>query len=540
MAHIAKNCPAKREEYKKRNKRNHAHTVEDEEPPTKMIKEHIKDYVLISSLSGSVTPSEDTWLIDSGASNHMTGQRNILSCLTEKNFPQKVILGDDYQYPIKGVGESNYNLDSGTPMKMKDVLYVPGLTKNLLSISALVKKGFRIAFIDGEVLMWPKGKTIEEAIVIGKEEGGLYKLKGHSEAALTHSIENPCELWHRRLAHINSKALPYVSKAVTGLPEFKVDHEGVCNGCAQGKNIKNPFPKRDSKAGVLELIHSDVCGPMPSTSISGYVYYVSFIDDYSRKTWIYFLKSKDEVFGKFKEFKTLIENLSERKSKILRSDNGGEYTSKEFVNFCKDVGIKRELTTPYNPQQNGVAKRKNRTIIEVVKTMIHDQDLPMNLWAEAARTTVYVQNRLFHSALGFKTPEEMFSRKRPKVSHLKIFGYPVFVHIPKEKRTKLDPSGKKGIFVGYCEVSKAFRIYIPGYHHIEISRDVTFDEDPALKKSRRCQLEEVYEEEPVAPRVAEPVREVITSPDEEILEDHDIIESQEPPLMTISQKKKPA
>jgi hypothetical protein len=155
-------------------------------------------------------------------------------------------------------------------MKMKDVLYVPGLTKNLLSISALDKKGFKVAFIDGEVLMWPKGKTMEEAIVIGKEEGGLYKLKGHSEAALTHSIENPYELWHGILAHINYKALPYVSKAVTSLPKFKVDHEGVYNGCAQGKNIKNPFPKRDSKAeGVLELIHSNVCGPMPSTSISG-------------------------------------------------------------------------------------------------------------------------------------------------------------------------------------------------------------------------------------------------------------------------------
>jgi hypothetical protein len=107
---------------------------------------------------------------------------------------------------------------------------------------------------------------------------------------MTHSIENPCELWHRILAHINYKALPYVSKAVTGLPKLKVDHEGVCNGCAQGKNIKNPFPKRNSQAkGVLELIHSDVCGPMPSTSISGYVYCVSFIDDYSRKTWVYFL-----------------------------------------------------------------------------------------------------------------------------------------------------------------------------------------------------------------------------------------------------------
>jgi hypothetical protein len=175
-----------------------------------------------------------------------------------------------------------------------------------------------------------------------------------------------------------------------------------------------------------------------------------------------------------------------------------------------------------------------------VKTMIHDQDLPMHLWDEAARTTLYVQNRLSCSAHGFKTPEEMFSEKKPEVSHLKIFGCPVFVHIPKERRTKLDPSGNKGIFVGYCEVYKAFKIYIPSYHHIEINRDVTFDEDAKLKKSRRFQLEEVYEEEPVPPRVAEPVREVTSSLDDEIQEDHDMIESQEPPQMTISNKIKPA
>jgi hypothetical protein len=141
----------------------------------------------------------------------------------------------------------------------------------------------------------------------------------------------------------------------------------------------------------------------------------------------------------------------------------------------------------------------------------------------------------------------MFTRKKPEVIHLKIFGCPVFIHIPKEKKNKLDPSGKKGIFVG-CEVSKAFRIYILGQHHIEIRRDVTFDEDVALKKSKLCHLEEVYEEEPVipntamreVPRAVEPMREVITSPDEEILEDHDIVEVQEPPQMTILHKRKPS
>jgi hypothetical protein len=144
----------------------------------------------------------------------------------------------------------------------------------------------------------------------------------------------------------------------------------------------------------------------------------------------------------------------------------------------------------------------------------------------------------------------MFTGKKPEVSHLKIFGCLVFIHILKEKRNKLEPSGKNGIFVGYCEVSKAFRIYIPSHRHIEISRDVTFDEDATLKKSRRCQLEEVYEEEPViprtvepvreVPRAAEPVREVVTSPDEELLEYNDMIEVQESPQMMILHKRKPA
>jgi hypothetical protein len=142
----------------------------------------------------------------------------------------------------------------------------------------------------------------------------------------------------------------------------------------------------------------------------------------------------------------------------------------------------------------------------------------------------------------------MFTGKKPEVSHLKIFGCPVFIHIPKEKRNTLDPSGKKGIFVGYYEVSKAFRIYIPGQHHIEVSRDVTFDEDAVLKKYKLCHLEEVYEEEPVipntamreVPRATEPMREVVTSPYEELLEEHDIVEVKEPPQMTILHKRKTA
>jgi transposase InsO family protein len=146
-------------------------------------------------------------------------------------------------------------------------------------------------------------------------------------------------------------------------------------------------------------VHLDVCGPMTLSSLGGFLYYVTFIDDFSWKTWIYFIKTKDEVFSRFQEFKAQVENLTGKKIKFLRTDNGGEYTSKDFNDFCKKERINRKLTVPYNPQQNGVVERKNRSIVEAVKAMIHDQNLPMFLWVEASNTTIYVHSRNPHRML---------------------------------------------------------------------------------------------------------------------------------------------
>ena len=159
------------------------------------------------------------------------------------------------------------------------------------------------------------------------------------------------------------------------MPKFSHEHSGVCKGCALGKNTKKSFSRSNSRSkGILDMIHSDICGPMSSPSLSGCLYYVLFIDDYSRKSWIYFLKVKSETFDKFKEFKALIENQIVRHIPILRSDNGGEYESNESDDFSREARIKRELTVPYNPQQNGVAERKNRTICEAAKSMLTDLD----------------------------------------------------------------------------------------------------------------------------------------------------------------------
>jgi transposase InsO family protein len=146
---------------------------------------------------------------------------------------------------------------------------------------------------------------------------------------------------------------------VTRLLEFSLDQQGVCKGCALGKNVKATFPSSETRSkGILHLIHSDVEGPMPVVSVKGASYYVTFIDDFSRKSWIYFMKTKDEVFSHFRAFKTQMENMTGRKIETLRTDNEGEYTSTKFLDLCKEAGIKREKIVAYNPQQNGVAERK--------------------------------------------------------------------------------------------------------------------------------------------------------------------------------------
>lgn len=178
--------------------------------------------------------------------------------------------------------------------------------------------------------------------------------------ALVHDDTNLSELWHQRFSHIHYRALPTLPKMVTGIVKLQVERDGVCRGFALGKNIRGPFPSSDNRSkGILDLIHLDVCGPMSVESISGCLYYLIFIDDYSLKTWIFPLKTKGEVFNKFQEFKAQVENLFGRRIKTLMSDNGGEYTFGDFTIYVRKQGSRGStlfLTTP-----NRTKLRKGRT-----------------------------------------------------------------------------------------------------------------------------------------------------------------------------------
>eukprot|EP00253_Pinus_taeda_P012098 PITA_12098 len=209
-------------------------------------------------------------------------------------------------------------------------------------------------------------------------------------------------------------------------------------------------------------------------------YYVIFIDDFSHKCWIYFIQKKDQTFSRFCEFKVLAEKESGKKIKALLSDNGGEYVSQEFKDFCVAEGIKWELTAPHNPQQNGSTERKNRTIVGATQATMHDQGLPLHLCAEACNTTVYLQNRSLHHILGMKTQEEAFSRKRPNVGHFRIFGSSVYCHVTKDAQKKLESTTKLGILVGYTDTPHNYWVYFPTIQRIVVRRDLKFDELKAM------------------------------------------------------------
>jgi hypothetical protein len=259
----------------------------------------------------------------------------------------------------------------------------------------------------------------------------------------------------------------------------------LCKGCALGKYTKTAFPSSDNKATcILDLIHSGVCGPMSSASLSGCLYYVIFIDEFSQKSCIFFMKTKGKVFNQFQQFKTLVENRNGWKIRVLRTDNGHEYTSKEFNDFCAGEDIKRDSIVPYNPQQNGVTKRNNMAIVGAAKSMLHDQGFPLFLWVEACYTVGYLQNMSPHITLGDKIPKEAFSGKKLEVGHFRISGCLTYSHVPSKNRTKLEPTTQKGIFDRYSDNSKAFYIYIPSLRKTILRRDVRFEEDRAFMNSR--------------------------------------------------------
>jgi transposase InsO family protein len=226
----------------------------------------------------------------------------------------------------------------------------------------------------------------------------------------------------------------------------------------------------------LELIHTDIYSPMGIKSHRGNRYFITFIDDFSRMCWVYFLRQKSEKISVFRNFQKIVERQSGCLIKKLRSFRCGEYNFKEFEKFYEDIGLERQLTVGYILERNGVAERKNRIIFEMVRTMMNEKVLPLTFWAEATYTRVYLLNRYLTKAVENKTPFKVWSGSRkPSVNHLKVFGSIYYAHVPKEMRHKLEDKCEKCVFVGYSTKSKGYRLFSLKRNEVIESRDVIFN-----------------------------------------------------------------
>ena len=281
------------------------------------------------------------------------------------------------------------------------------------------------------------------------------------------------KLWHGRFGHVNVQSLKKAASSESVVGMRNVEYEKFdCESCADGKQHKTSFPKSVNQSSeLLQVVHSDVCGPMETDSLGGSRYFATFIDDKSKFVHVYFMSHKSKVTEVFKKFCNMAENQTERRIKTLRSDNGGEYRSKEMEKFQSERGIVWQTTIPYTPEQN-------RTILETAKSMLSFAKMVKSFWAGAVSTAVYIRNRSLPGNDSI-TPYEKWFGTKPDVSNLSIFGCRAIMHVPKEKRNKL----KNYVFVGYPGHKKVYKLYDSVTRSMVVSRDVNFLESQLLEDS---------------------------------------------------------
>ena len=294
------------------------------------------------------TSELNTWLIDSSCTSHMTKFLSIFSSIDIPVQP-KIKLGNRDLVQAKGKGTIAVMTNKGTKT-ITNVLYIPELDQNLLSVAHMLRNGYEISFKERFCFITD---THDSEIAKIKMDGNSFYLKlsafeGHVfSAKIDESI-----FWHKRFGQYNLKSLKllYDASMVEDMPEIHVSTQ-TCGNCELGKQHRQSFPQSISKRAThkLKLVHSNICGPMSTASLSNNVYFIFFIDDFSRMTWVYFLKTKSEAFSMFRNFKCMVETQSDQKIMVLRTDNGGEYTLNEFNAFCQEAGIVHQLIVPYSP-----------------------------------------------------------------------------------------------------------------------------------------------------------------------------------------------
>jgi histone deacetylase 1/2 len=418
---------------------------------------------------------DTNWYTDSGATDHITGELEKLHVRDRYN-------GNEQIHTASGSGMDKHHIGNSvihTPpndLHLNNILHVPQATKSLLSTSRLARDNH--AFVE----YWPnsffvKDQDTREVLLNGRFVDGLYPLPSSFTSSFgSHAhgaIKSSSLLWHRHQGHPSSIVVHQVLRD-NSIPFSATNKESVCDACQMAKSHQLPYPKSTSvSTSPLELVFSDVWGPA-SESFGRFKYYVSFIDDYSKFTWVYLLKKKSDVFQKFHDFQNHVERLFDKKILAMQTDWGGEY--QKLNSFFQRVGISHLVSCPHAHQQNGPPERKHRHIVEVSLSLLAYASMPLKYWDEAFLTAVYLINRLPSKVIQSKTPMERLFGNSGDYSLLCIFGCACWPNLRPYNRHKLDFRSKQCVFLGYSNLHKGYKFLDISTRRMYISRDVVFDE----------------------------------------------------------------
>lgn len=429
-----------------------------------------------------------SWIIDSGATDHMTGNPKVFNTFEpcKGNFNVKVADGT----LSKVIGYGTVIISKN--LVLQSVLFVPNLDCNLLSISKLTyDKNCLTKFYPTYCVF--QDLISERTIGTAELRSGLYILEADpalnlqcnstQQSALQNknrtisNKESTVMLWHYRLGHPN---FLYLEKLFPELFINKSPREFSCEVCELSKHTRSSLsPSIYHVSKPFALIHSDVWGPSKIPTVTGAKWFISFIDDHTRITWVFLMKEKSEVATIFKNFNSMIKTQFQTRVQILRTDNGKEFVNNSLVEYCLSEGIIHQTSCVYTPQQNGVSERKNRHLLEVARSLLFTMHVPKHFWGDAVLTAVHLINRQPSRVLNFHTPTQTLLDVYPHnhlVSNipLKVFGCTVFVHDNSPQRSKLDPRSFKCVFLGYSPSQKGYRCYHPTSRKMFVSIDVTF------------------------------------------------------------------
>jgi transposase InsO family protein len=369
---------------------------------------------------------------------------------------------------------------------------------NLLSVSQMCDQGHKLTFDSEkcEIRKEGSGKLVGTA---ARTSNNIYVLSENRNEKCFLGKEDESWLWHRRMGHMNFDNLFKVNKRelVREMPQITKPTNTLCKHCQQGKQTKTRFKSKEySTTRPLEIVHIDLVGPTTTNVLKDEKYFMLLVDDYTRITAVCFLKNKSEAFENFKIYKEMVENEMDSRIKCLRSDNGGEFTSKEFMYYCSSHGIKKQFFVARTPQHNGVVERKNKTIQEMARTMLMDYKLTDIFWTQAVHTTVHIQNRVMLKNNTDKTPYELWKGRPANVKHFQVFGSKCYIKRQDDRMRKFESRVDKGILVGYLSTRKSYKCYNLILNKVVESINVTIDETGRLesKKEENKSMEQLFEE----------------------------------------------